>query len=576
MISLVKRLLDITGKRKKTIYAAFAFSFVKALLSKAPVIITLAAIYTFYNGTMDLKLCVRFGVVMALCLVLQAIAQAMADQLQSTVGYRIFAEKRMELGEHLRRLPMGYFTEGNIGKISSILSTDMVFVEGYCMTELANMVSYIFAEAVLLIFLFFFNFWLGFTTILLLCVIWTVAAAMRKISLKDSAQKQEQSQKLTESVLEFVSGIGIIKTYNIIGKKQADLINNFKQTCDFSLDYERSQTLWQRRLFMIYGIGTAAIIALALILESYGIMDKMFVIGILLLAFDLFAPVKALYSSIPLLAIMNSCMDRIDAVFDEPELPDIGNRVIPSKSNLPEIQFSNVGFGYGEKEILHNISFELHDCQMTALVGPSGSGKSTITNLLARFWDVNSGHIYIRGVDIMQIPFAELMNHISMVFQRVYLFSDTIYNNICIGRPDANYEDVIDAAKKARCYDFIRALPDGFDTIVGESGYSLSGGEKQRISIARCILKDAPIVILDEATASVDADNESYIQEAISELCNGKTLLVIAHRLGTIRNANEILVLSDGVIKERGSHEALLMKKGIYTDFVNIRERSRG
>ena len=240
------------------------------------------------------------------------------------------------------------------------------------------------------------------------------------------------------------------------------------------------------------------------------------------------------------------------------------------------MEFKNVTFAYGEKEVLHNVSFRLEKNRMLALVGPSGGGKSTIASLLARFWDVKSGQVLIRGKDVRKISLSDLMNHISMVFQRVYLFQDTIYNNISMGRPDATEAEVMEAAKKARCYDFIMALPNGFQTMVGEGGETLSGGEKQRISIARCILKDAPIVILDEATASVDADNESYIQEAISELCRGKTLLVIAHRLGTIRHADNIMVIAKGEIAQSGTHAELIGQEGIYRDFVTVRENSRG
>lgn len=272
---------------------------------------------------------------------------------------------------------------------------------------------------------------------------------------------------------------------------------------------------------------------------------------------------------------MNSCMDRIESVFAEAELNDTGTGKIPATGEV-EIAFENVCFAYDKKEVLHDISFALEKNKMLALVGPSGGGKTTVANLIARFWDVKSGCIKIRGTDIRDVPLSELMDHISMVFQRVYPFQDTIYNNIIMGNPDATEEEVYEAAKKARCYDFIMALPDGFQTIVGEGGASLSGGEKQRISIARCILKDAPIVILDEATASVDADNESYIQQAISELCRGKTLIVIAHRLGTIRNADNILVIKDGSVAESGEHDVLMRKNGIYYNFVTMRENTIG
>ena len=329
---------------------------------------------------------------------------------------------------------------------------------------------------------------------------------------------------------------------------------------------------------ILYGIGIAAIFGLSIVLEQRGALPLAYVLGVLLFVFDLFGPLKALYGEASRLTVMNAALDRIEAVLNEPELPDTGKQHLPAQAQpgQPEVQFNDVVFAYQDKEVLHHISFAMKKDSMTALVGPSGSGKSTIANLLARLWDVKSGSIIIRGMDIRNVPLAELMEQISMVFQRVYLFQDTIYNNISIGKPDATEEEVYAAAKKARCYDFIMALPDGFQTVVGEGGATLSGGEKQRISIARCILKDAPIIILDEATASVDTDNESYIQEAISELVKGKTLLVIAHRLNTIQNADQILVIDNGQIAQQGTHEELLKQPGIYQEFVNIRKNAAG
>ena len=576
MIALMKRILNVAGGYKGRIQLAFVFSFLKSLLAKAPIGMAFLVLTAFLDGSAGSRLCLTMGAAMAICLVMQVLCQHAADRLQSAAGFMVFAEKRMELGAHLRKLPMGYFTEGNIGKISSVLSTDMVFIEENCMTALADMMSYIFAEAIMLAFLFVIHPWLGLAGCALMLLVLAIAKGMRREGLEDSDIRQAQSENLTEAVLDFAEGIGIIKTYNLLGEKSAELTENFRESRKTSIDFEENHAPWQRRLNLVFGLGVAVVVALTLFLRSRGLLDSSLAVGVMLFVFDLFGPMKALYGQSSRLTVMNSCMDRIEEVFAEAELSDKGTAHIPARSGGPEVEFRNVSFAYGEKETLHDISFCLEKNQMAALVGPSGGGKSTIASLLARFWDVKSGQVLVRGVDIRDIPLSELMNHISMVFQRVYLFQDTIYNNIAMGRPDASREEVMEAARKARCHDFIMSLPDGYDTVVGEGGESLSGGEKQRISIARCILKDAPIVILDEATASVDADNESYIQQAISELCKGKTLLVIAHRLNTIRHANQIFVVAEGQIVQRGVHEVLMREEGIYRKFVSVRENSQG
>ena len=591
MIALMKRILNVAGGYKGRIQLAFVFSFLKSLLAKAPIGMAFLVLTAFLDGSAGSRLCLTMGAAMAICLVLQVLCQHAADRLQSAAGFMVFAEKRMELGAHLRKLPMGYFTEGNIGKISSVLSTDMVFIEENCMTALADMMSYIFAEAIMLAFLFVIHPWLGLAGCALMLLVLAIAKGMRREGLEDSDIRQAQSENLTEAVLDFAEGIGIIKTYNLLGEKSAELTENFRESRKTSIDFEENHAPWQRRLNLVFGLGVAVVAALTLFLRSRGLLDSSLAVGVMLFVFDLFGPMKALYGQSSRLTVMNSCMDRIEEVFAEAELSDKGTAHIPARSGGPEVELRNVSFAYkvnsgeagregglgrGEKETLHDISFCLEKNQIAALVGPSGGGKSTIASLLARFWDVKSGQVLVRGVDIRTVPLSELMDHISMVFQRVYLFQDTIYNNISMGRPDASREEVMEAARKARCHDFIMSLPDGYDTVVGEGGESLSGGEKQRISIARCILKDAPIVILDEATASVDADNESYIQQAISELCKGKTLLVIAHRLNTIRHANQIFVVAEGQIVQRGVHKELMREEGIYRKFVSVRENSQG
>lgn len=577
LIRLIKRIINISDQYSKRIYSAFVLSAVKSMMLQMPVFVTYLVLLQFYNGTMTEEKCMYAGGGLCAIVVVQIIAHLKSDSLQSAAGYMMFADKRMQLGEHLKKMPMGYFTSGNIGKISSVLSTDMIFIEEVCMSMIADMMSYIFSAIVMLIFLFKVDIRLGIVMAIFTIVAILIATKMNKLSILEGAQRQEQSEKLTSSVLSFTEGIGIIKSYNLLGDKSKELSDNFKESHNVAMGFEEKMRPWQMTLFILYGVGTAALFGLGIYFEQTGSMPLPHLLGLLMFVFNMFGPLKSLYAQATRLTVMSSCLDRIEAVFATEELPDTGTRKIPKKNpNVPEVTFDKVTFAYDKKNVISDISFAMEANSMTALVGPSGGGKSTIASLLTRFWDVKEGMVQIRGIDVRQVPLADLMNHISMVFQRVYLFQDTVYNNISIGKSNAKKEDVYEAAKKARCYDFIMQLPEGFDTVIGEGGATLSGGEKQRISIARCILKDAPIVILDEATASVDTDNESYIQEAINELVKGKTLLVIAHRLNTIQAADQILVVSDGKITQSGTHAQLMDESGIYQNYVAIRKKSAG
>lgn len=572
MFALISRMLRLSGRYKKRIQLAFVCAFVEQILSKMPIFFAFLVLAGFASGTMSGARCLVVGVILVCVVVLQAVVHYASDRLQSAAGYMIFADQRIALADHLRRLPMGYFTAGNIGKISSVLSSDMVFVEEVAMSTIANMMSYLLSAGVLMVFMFWLDWRLGLIALAVTLLANVVARRMNAVSLKEAAARQEQGERLTDAVLSFVEGIGVIKSYNLLGAQSAALTENFARSRDVNAAFERRMTPWTAGLSILYDAGIAAIFGLAVYLEQTGALSLAYLLGVLLFVFDLFGPLKALYGEATRLTVMNAALDRTCDVLVETELPDTGTAHLPETAAGSEIVFEDVSFSYdGKNDVLHDISFAMPPRTMTALVGPSGGGKSTIANLLARFWDVDTGCVKIRGVDIRDVPLAELMDQISMVFQRVYLFQDTIYNNIAMGRPDASEKEIIQAAKKARCYDFVTALPDGFQTIVGEGGATLSGGERQRIAIARCILKDAPIVILDEATASVDVDNERYIQEAISELVRGKTLLVIAHRLHTIRDADQILVVAGGRIAQRGDHASLSDQPGIYQDFVQKR-----
>ncbi len=575
MIAMLQRILRLADGYRTRIRLAAVCSFIKALLGKAPIVLAYFMIAGFLSGTMSGKKCVLVAIALLICLALQWLFQNLADRMQSGAGFEMLADLRKKLGAHLRRMPMGFFTEGNIGRISSVLSTDMVFIEENLMTVLADLMSYLFSAAIFVIFMFFFDWRLGIASLIVTAVIYGIGEAMKKNTLMHSAERQAAAQQVTDAVIDFTEGIGIIKTYNLLGEKSKDLTDSFAVNCEKNLRFEKDYAPWSIAVYSAYGIGTAAMLGLSWILYQDGTLALSMFIGMLLFVFELFAPLKAFYGQVARLTVMNACLDRIESVFDEKELDNSGTESLPARG-IPEIEFKNVYFGYNEREVLKDVSFTVPKDSMTALVGPSGSGKTTIASLLPRFWDIQRGSICLRGKDIRTVPLAELLDIISMVFQRVYLFKDTVYNNIAIGRMDAAREEVEEAARKARCYDFIMALPQGFDTVIGEGGASLSGGEQQRISIARCILKDAPIVILDEATASVDADNESHIQAAISELVRGKTLLVIAHRLNTIEKADQILVIKDGRIAEHGTHDTLMAADGLYHTMVTKRGEIRG
>ena len=606
MLKILHRIVCMTGKYRSRIRASYITSFIKGIMMKAPLIFSFMAISLFMKGQMQEKICLYLGIGLALCIAVEAVFEHITNVLQSATGYEVFADMRMRLGDHLRKLPMGYFTEGNMGKISTVLCTDMVFIEECCMTVLSELVTFMISQGLMTLMMFVMDIRLGIAALAVVLAFVIVGNCMMKTTLAHSRTKQEGSESLTEEVLDFAEGIGIIKSFNMLGEKSKSLSAEFEKSCRESIDFEKSYGPWARALYLTYGIGTSFMLAVAGLLYAKGEMAPDYMVGMILFLFDLFISIESYYGQITRLTVTAASLDRIEEVFEAEELKDVGDHVLPESVKETEedsaaiampknadktrkdsgdtvffentkeaqkdsvVEYSDVSFGYTGKNVLNHISFSMKKGEMTALVGPSGSGKSTIASLLARFWDIKEGTIKLNGKDIKNISLGSLMDQISMVFQRVYLFKDTIYNNIAMGRPSATREEVIEAAKKARCYDLIRSLPEGFDTVIGEGGASLSGGEKQRISIARCILKDSPIVILDEATASVDADNERAIQEAISELCKNKTLLVIAHRLKTIKDADQILVVSDGKIIERGNHDKLMKEDGIYARMVSV------
>ncbi|EGC01584.1 conserved domain protein, partial [Ruminococcus albus 8] len=390
MIGMIRRILGISGKYKGRIYGAMGFSFLKGLLMKVPIVVTYFVVTTYIDGTITKKAALYGAIALVASVVLQAIFQYVADRLQSGAGYLIFANMRMKLGEHLRRLPMGYFTEGNIGKISSVLSTDMVFIEENCMMVLADMMSYLFSQTIMIVFMFIFDWRLGVASLAVTGCMVLLGRKMMKSDLVHSDEKQQAAETQTQAVLDFTEGIGIIKTYNLLGEKSKELTDSFDTNCRVNLDFEFSHHPYKRGVFLIYGIGTVLMLALSAFLYTKGLMDMKYFFGMLLCLFDLFVPIKSFYDQEARLTVMSACMDRIEALFAEKELEDNGTQTL-TNSNAPEIEYRNVTFAYDKNDILKDVSFKANKGTMTALVGPSGGGKSTIASLLTRFWDVKSG-----------------------------------------------------------------------------------------------------------------------------------------------------------------------------------------
>ena len=496
------------------------------------------------------------------------------SQLQQThAGYFMAANKRVAIGQRMKSVPMGYFNDNSLGELTGVCTTVLDNVETVAPMVLVTMLGGMLNALVFTVMILIFDWRIGLIVVAATAVYLFITSAMEQKSAALAPHRQKSEAKLVEAVLEYVQGMSVVKSFNLTGRGDRTLQEALEYNCRSNLNIEKMFTPYIMAQGIALQLGSVAMMLAAVWFYLSGTMILANALMVVIMSFLVFAQISSAGSGMSLLRIVSSCMAHADETDAMPQLAETGRAGTPREHS---ITFDHVSFSYDQRPILRDVSFAIPDRTTTAIVGPSGSGKTTLCNLIARFWDVESGTVLVGGQNVKDYTLEDLMDQISMVFQRVYLFQDTVYNNIAMGRTDATREEVYEAARKARCYDFIMELPDGFDTVIGEGGASLSGGERQRISIARCILKDAPIVILDEATASVDADNESYIQEAITQLCRGKTLLVIAHRLNTIRHADEILVIDQGRIVQAGDHDKLMAEEGIYRRFITARSNPTG
>lgn len=496
------------------------------------------------------------------------------SQLQQThAGYFMVANKRIAIGNKLKGIPMGYFNENNLGEITGVATSVLEEVEACAPMVLVGMLGGFINSIVFTLMVLVFDFRIGFLVAAGTVIYLLITSAMQRKAAVIAPKRQDSAAKLVSAVLEYVQGMSVVKSFNLTGRGDKKL--------QAALEYNRKSNLDMERLFTPYTIAqeftlrffSVLMMMAAIVLYLNGSMPVANALMSVIISFMVFAQIESAGSSMAILRVASSGIEHANRTDEIPEI-DEGGKVF--SVDCHDIEFENVRFSYEKKEILHGISVKMPDKTTTAVIGPSGSGKTTLCSLIARFWDVDSGVVKIGGRDVREYTLEALMNQISMVFQNVYLFADTIENNIKFGRPDATHEEVAAAAKRACCDDFIEALPDGYNTVIGEGGATLSGGEKQRISIARAMLKDAPIVILDEATANVDPENEDRLQKAIEELTKDKTIIMIAHRLKTVRNADQILVVDDGNLVQQGRHEELIKQPGIYADFVLGRKEAVG
>ena len=509
--------------------------------------------------------------ILVISLVGKIMTQKISQMAQTHAGYFMAAHKRIEIGEKIKRVPMGFFSSFSLGRLTTITTSSLSQAEMWVPMLLVLVLGGVLNTLVFVLGTLIFNVKVGLVAAAGVIVFFIVTSMMEKKSSANADKMTETQTRLTKEVLATLQGMQVIKSYNLGGENNRDLRKSIKDTSRILLDLEKSVAPYTVIQRIVMGITTVAMVYVSLNLNLSGELPLAETILMIMASFIIFEGLIGAGSN---MAILRACENAIDSVGFIDSMPDMKEGSITEPIKNHNIVFKDVSFSYDDRPILKDVSAEIKENTMTAIVGPSGSGKTTFCNLIARFWDVNSGEILIGGKNIKDYKIENLMNSISMVFQDVYLFEDTIENNIKFGKQNASHEEVVQTAKKARCHEFIEALPEGYNTLIGEGGASLSGGEKQRISIARAMLKDAGIIIFDEATANIDPENEDKLKEAIESLTKNKTVIMIAHRLKTIRNADQILVLKDGEIVERGSHEELIKNNGLYSDLINAKAKA--
>ncbi len=573
MIGTFRKIWNFADQERGNINKSVAVSFLNAIFRMfevSAVYFVIMALVRGNKGAAPAWIAIGF---MVLSIVGNAVTSRFSKLQQTHAGYFMAANERIRLGNLLKSVPMGQFNHNSLGEVSGVCTTVLGNVETLVPMVLVNILSGFVGTVVFIGMILLFDWRIGLIAAAGIFLYLVVLSVMEKKFAAEAPNAQKSQTAMTAAVLEYVQGMGVVKSFNLSGKGDKRLQDALEFNRKSNYDIEFLLTPYAIAQDLILQIAGVGMMLSAVLLWLHGQMIVANALMSIVMSFLVFGQIKLFGMGITMMRLADASIDRTIAT-EQMEQMEEGSRQRSPESH--EITLENVHFSYGNREIIRGISACLPEHTTTAIIGPSGSGKTTLCNLIARFWDVDRGSIKIGGIDIRDYTLEALMDQLSVVFQTVYLFADTVENNIKFGKPNATHEEVVAAARKACCDDFIERLPQGYQTVIGEGGASLSGGEKQRISIARALLKDAPIVILDEATANVDPENEDRLQQAVEALTRNKTILMIAHRLKTVRHADQVLVVDHGQIVQRGTHEELIAQKGIYADFVAERQKAIG
>lgn len=574
MLKIFRKFFDFCGEtNKRKFYKSLAYGVLLAFMEALKIPAIMLMLQGAIGGTITGGLIWQCFGILLFSIVAGSAAKYRSTILQCEAGYGTAANKRVEIAEHLRYLPMGYFNENSLGYITSVTTNTMENLADTATRVVMLTTQGILTTALIAVMVLLYDWRIGLVVLAGMLLFFVINSRMQRKSQKISPEKIKSDTSLVEKVIEYVQGIAEVKGYNLTGQMAKKLNQAIDRNTDINIEMELTFVpimALQNGLIKLTGV---VMTLLSIWFYLQGSMELITCIGMTICSFLVFSSLEQAGNYSALLRAVDVSVDKAQSVLSLPAMDIEGKEIAPENT---DVELSGVEFSYEKKKIIDGVSIHIPEKTTTAIVGPSGGGKTTLCHLIARFWDVDAGSVTLGGHNVKEYSMDSLMKNFSFVFQNVYLFQDTIANNIRFGQEDAPMEKVIEAAKKACCHDFIMALPDGYETVIGEGGASLSGGEKQRISIARAIMKDSPVIILDEATANVDPENEAELMAAIDALTREKTIFMIAHRLKTVRDADRILVMDQGKIVQQGRHEELMKQEGIYKRFVEARELAAG